>query len=953
MQNPLIIPFGRTDPGNIELLGAKGARLAEDYRDLRQIFPGMDERIAVPDGFILTTEAWRLFDRSQNTLPDPLFESTLSEISSLEERTGRKFGDTSGGLPLLVAVRGGAPVSLPGALATALNVGFNDEVASAMIGAGEDESFVLTTYLTSIRMYGEVVLDIPYDNFYRIINDFGVEGAIPVSGLKTLIAAFKGVLDKADHPICPPGFETGPHRQLKNVIEAVFGSWMSPIAVEARFSRERPGESVPDSMGTAAIVQRMVFGNRDDKSLSGVLFTREQRSGANHPIIEWAPKVQCDKIVSGKLRKDLLQAEDLRVSNPAIHQMLLLVRDAFECRAKRPIDIEFTVESGRVFILQRRPMRTTCSATVRAMWDMVDEGKTSIQLASLAINQALSQPEKGLREGFTDFQVLASGEPITDSADAGVLVFGSDAALELAEKGQDVILLRRSTFGKGDLAVNHPRVRGIVRVDGHTTSHEAVSAVAYGKPYLIKTRDANGKPLTLSGEEGAILNPESVVTSFIGKNVFLDGERGIMGHTPASGFLEDRRLRKKLYVDWEYLKEQFDAGAYENCGYPELLDVHYQWELELESHAEIEKQLTAGRPIPEIRLLHTFDTWLRCFRQADRIKAMGLKDVRAEDFEPGPPLAYHGRNLPGEVRKILSTLKLSTTWWTHWIHEILVQKAIARGETENDVIRDINLKNRTMSLLAEFEKEGFHLMKTAGSNFLVFASNFEYEQNPDSIQVGSGALDYMKKDLLAQRFMEYLKSIDEPLGKRVRLINGEPPLGQGHARIVSVGLAAPEADFALMCRYLRAFLDHRGAEHPADVLSLVPRSGFIELYQVDPFFASYPEFRVTRQTLDQQELFLSFGDCSFGEYEGKVYGKEDYERLTVEMDRFLNHLKKKGAAMDLRPWNFEIDPYRRHSLIAASGLRFSESLFGRVLQELREFIVNEQKSGMGSASPLS
>ncbi len=941
MQSPLIIPFAKTDPGNIDLLGAKGAKLAEDYRDIRVIFPGMEDRIAVPDGFILTTESWRLYNRSQGSLPESLFEAALCELASLEERTGRKFGDQSGGLPLLVAVRGGAPVSLPGALATALNVGINDHVAEAMIAAGENETFVLTTYLTSIRMYGEVVLDLAYDDFYRIIKGFGVEGSIPPEGLRTLITAFKDILNRAHHPNFPPGFETSPRGQLKNVIEAVFASWMAPVAGEARASRERPGESVSESMGTAAIVQQMVFGHRDDKSLSGVLFTREQRSGANHPIIEWAPRVQCDKIVSGKLRKELLQAEDLKVSYPAIFEMLLLVRNAFESRAKRPIDIEFTVESGRLFILQRRPMRTTCSATVRAMWDMIDEGKTTIQLASLAINQALAQPEKALREDFTDFRTLAAGEPVTDCADMGVLVFGSEAALELAERGQDVILLRRSTFGKGDLAVNHPRVRGIVRVDGHTTSHEAVSAVAYGKPYLMKTRDVNGAPLTLSGEGGAILNPESTVFEFIGKNVFLDGERGILGHTLSSDFLEDRRLRKKLYVDWEYLKEQFDAGAYENCGYPELLDVHYQWELELESYADMEKKLAAGETIPAIRLLHTFDTWLRCFRNGDRIKAMRLKEVRAEDFELGPPLSYHGVDLPAEVRKIISTLMLSTTWWTHWIHEILVKKALCRGESENDVIRDINLKNHTMSLLAGFEKEGFHLMKTAGSNFLVFASNFEYQQDLDSLQVGSGGLDYMKKDLLAQRFMEYLGKVDAPLGKRIRVINGEPPLGQGHARIVSVGLAAPEEDFALMCRYLRSFLDRTSAERPADLSSLVPDTGFVELYQFDPFFASRPEFRVTRQMHDQhsgKELFLSFGDCSFGEYEGRVYGKDEYDGLVAEMERFQRHLKQKGTSMELRPWNFEIDPYRRHSLIAATGLRFSESLFPRVLEELRQFM---------------
>jgi hypothetical protein len=718
---------------------------------------------------------------------------------------------------------------------------------------------------------------------------------------------------------------------------------MSPVAVEARKSRERPGETIPDTMGTAVVIQRMVFGHRDHNSLSGVLFTREPRTGADQPIIEWAPKVQGDKIVSGKLRKQLLQAADLSAANLKVYEMLLMVRDALETRAKRPLDIEFTVETGKLFLLQRRAMHTTSSAMVRAMWDMLDEEKTTIQLASMAINQALAQPEKVLREDFSDFRVLAAGEPITDSADAGILAFGSKAALELAARGEKVILLRKSTFGAGDLAVNHPLVRGIVRVDGHTTSHEAVSAVAYGKPYLIKTQDIDGKPLLLFGEEETMLNPDSIVSSFIGKKVFLDGEKGILGHTCSLDFLEDRRIRKKLYVDWEYLKEQFDAGGYKNTGYPELIDVHYEWEMELESYRTMEFKLTAEREVSRVELLHAFDTWLRCFRPADRVKAMRLKEVRAGDFELGPPLVYHGDDLRGEVLKIISTLMLSTTWWTHWIHEMLVEKARARGETENDVIRDINLKNRSMSLLSEFEKEGFHLMKTPGFSFLVLASNFEYEQDLGSPRVGPGALNYMEKDLLAQRFVEYLKDVNEPLGERVRIISGEPPLGQGHARIVSIGLAVPEVDFTMVCRYLRAFLDST-QNRPADALGLVPETGFIELYRIDPFFASHPEFKVTRQVKGEEsarELFISFGDCSFGEFDGQFYGKAEYENLNLKVDRFQGHLRKKAIDLPLRPWHFEIDPYRRHSLIAATGIRFSQSLLGRMIGELKEFLLSD------------
>jgi hypothetical protein len=559
----------------------------------------------------------------------------------------------------------------------------------------------------------------------------------------------------------------------------------------------------------------------------------------------------------------------------------------------------------------------------------------------MVINQALAQPEKVLREGFTDYKVLAAGEPITDSADSGVLVFGSDAAVKLASSGEDVILLRRRPYGESDLAINHPRIRGIIRTDGHSTNHEAVSAVAYGKPYLIKTRDVSGKPLLLARGDEMELNPESMVSLFLGKRVFVDGGSGIVGHTVASDFLEDGRSRKKLYVDWEYLKEQFHAQAYGNSDYQNLIDLHYEWELELDSYTEMGRKLAAGKEVTRIELLHAFDTWLRCFGPADRIKAMRLKEVQVEDFDLGPPLVYRGSNLEGEVLKVLSTLMLSTTWWTHWIHEILVEKARARGDTENDVIRDINLKNRTMSLLADFEKEGFHLMKTPGFSFLVLASNFEYEQDLDRLDVGPDTLNFNEKNRLAHHFVEYLHTVDEPLGKVVRIITGEPPMGQGHARIVSIGIEVPEEEFALVCRYLRAFLDQDRRGGRVNVLELLPETGFADLYQIDPFFASYPELRAgwgPEGSDSDREVILSFGDCSFGEYEGQIYGKEDYDRLNYLVNRFQSFLNERGGGVTLRPWHFEVDPFRRHSLIAAIGAILPQSQFSRALGELREFL---------------
>jgi pyruvate, orthophosphate dikinase len=163
---PLIVSFEQADSAQIDKLGAKGAKLADDFQHALELFPGLQEVISVPDGFILSTDVWRAYREAGNRLTDELFEQINVELANLGTRLGRHFGDLSGRMPLIVAVRGGAPISLPGAISTILNVGLNDEVVAALINAGEDESFVLTTYLTAIRMFGEVVLGIQYDHFY-------------------------------------------------------------------------------------------------------------------------------------------------------------------------------------------------------------------------------------------------------------------------------------------------------------------------------------------------------------------------------------------------------------------------------------------------------------------------------------------------------------------------------------------------------------------------------------------------------------------------------------------------------------------------------------------------------------------------------------------------------------------------------------------------------------------
>jgi phosphoenolpyruvate synthase/pyruvate phosphate dikinase len=936
------VSFEKADPKRVDKLGAKGAKLVEDFQQLRKELSAISRVASVPDGFIITTDVCRAYFSNNRTLTDAIWQDIMKALLELEIREKRYFGSAEETFPLVVAVRGGAPVSLPGAVSTVLNVGLTSEIVKMLIERGEDEAFMLSTYANGIRMYGEVVLGIPYSEFHQVLENLNIRDEIdtidaPV--LYKLIEAYEEILQRNPHPKYGKGYPQDPLLQLRNSIEAVLDSWMGPTAVAARLSRS---PSVPDDIGTAVVVQTMVFGNRNENSLSGVLFTRDHRTGKNTPLIEWAPRIQCDKIVSGRLRREFLKTEDLKNQFPDIYERILLIRDWLETQSKRPLDIEFTVEDGKIFILQRRPLRMTFNATMKALMDMVDEGKATIQIASMIINNALEQPEKVLREDFRDYFLIGKGDPITDSADAGILAFGTDEALKLADAGINVILLRRYPYGETDIAINHPRVRGIIRYDGNATGHEAVSAVAYCKPYLINAVDAKGlKPVIVQGDK-VELNPESLFAKYLGKKVFVDGESGIVGYTTVEGFLEDKRSRKKLYIDWEYVREKFEQEGYRNLSYEELLDIHYQWELELEKYIDLGKRLkNEFSLISQEELLRTFSRYLEFIPPENRERILELKEVSLKDFDFGPPLTYHGKNLRAEVKRILKTLMLCITWRTHWIHELMVEKAKERGDTENDVIRDIFIKNRTMSLVKGFENEGFHVMRISGFYYLILASNFEYDQDPNRVSLGPGIFNYQEKEVLARHFMSHLKQTNPEVASRLRIIKGEPPLGQGHARIISVGLAIPDDLFALVCRYLRAFIDQCRSGCPIHREEMIPTHDFIELYRLDPFFALHPDFKIKKDSAGN--CFITFGDCSYGEFGGTVFGEEQYRSLMQKVKEFEWYMKVTGQHSCIRPWSLEVDPFRRHSIITAVGIRFPVEHLTQILESLKAFLSEKER----------
>jgi hypothetical protein len=232
-------------------------------------------------------------------------------------------------------------------------------------------------------------------------------------------------------------------------------------------------------------------------------------------------------------------------------------------------------------------------------------------------------------------------------------------------------------------------------------------------------------------------------------------------------------------------------------------------------------------------------------------------------------------------------------------------------------------------------------MKAPGYYYLILASNFEYGQDLDRVPIGPEALDYIEKEELARRFMSYLEETNPGLCGRTRMVQGEPPLGQGHARIISIGLSVPQRELGLVCRYLRAFLDQSKGDSQRDLRSKIPEGEFTELYLLDPFFAPFTEFRISREVVGTDatgDYLITFGGCSYGEFGGSVYGKEDYENLMEQVRGFEAYVRNSGGNAAVRPWQFEVDPYRRHSVIAAVGIRFNRDALGEVLDSLKRFL---------------
>lgn len=445
-----------------ELLGGKGANLAE--------MTNID--IPVPPGFTITTEACALYYESGNKWPAGLEQEVEQNLLRLEEAMGAKFGSREN--PLLVSVRSGAAVSMPGMMDTVLNLGLNSEVVQGLIIKTENERFAWDAYRRFIQMFGDVVMEVPHDAFEEVLTKKKEQAHVkndidlPANDLKEVVRLFKKIYQEHTGE----EFPSDPKVQLAKAINAVFKSWNNSRAIKYRELNEIRG-----LLGTAVNIQSMVFGNMGDSSGTGVCFTRNPSTGENKFYGEFLVNAQGEDVVAGIRTPEPLSG--LKTKWPEVYKQLDKIREKLERHYKDMQDIEFTIQEGTLYLLQTRSGKRTAHAAVRAAVEMEKEGLISRNTAILRVNpQVLNQLLHPTFDPKEQKQKIARGLPASPGAATGKVVFNADKAEELGHN-EPVILVRIETSPE-DIGGMH-EAQGILTARGGMTSHAAVVARGMGK----------------------------------------------------------------------------------------------------------------------------------------------------------------------------------------------------------------------------------------------------------------------------------------------------------------------------------------------------------------------------------------------------------------------------------------------------------------------------------------
>ena len=493
-----------------ELLGGKGANLAE----MTNI------GLPVPPGLTITTKTCMEYIDNGNKMPDGLMEEVKKALKDVEKQTNKKFGDKDN--PLLLSVRSGAQVSMPGMMETILNLGLNDQTIVGLINLTQNERFAYDSYRRFLTMFGSVVLEIDRQKFEDPLSkikeeeNVSLDAEVSADGLKKLIPVYKNLIKKEKGI----EFPQDPYKQLEMAIEAVFKSWNIPRAIAYRTHYH-----IDHRLGTGVNVQTMVFGNMGDDSATGVSFTRNPSNGENEFYGEYLTNAQGEDVVAGiRTPKPI---SELKNEMPEIYKQYVEIAKKLESYYKDVQDMEFTIEKGKLYILQTRNGKRTAKAAVKIACDMVKEGLINKEKAIMLVdaNQLYQLLLKAFDENAKkQAKIIAKGLAASPGAASGKIVFDTEEAAMRGEAGEKVILVRVETC-PDDI---HGMIcsQGVLTLRGGMTSHAAVVAKGMGKPCVAGCEDLtiDLKNETLTTKDGKVYKKNEIISMDGSTGEIMEGE---------------------------------------------------------------------------------------------------------------------------------------------------------------------------------------------------------------------------------------------------------------------------------------------------------------------------------------------------------------------------------------------------------------------------------------------
>jgi len=543
--------FSEGNAGMRDLLGGKGAGVAEMT----------NAGLPVPPGFTITTEACNAYYEASKQFPPGMWEQTLEALKIVEQQTSKSFGKREN--PLLVSVRSGAKFSMPGMMDTVLNLGINDETVQGLVKLTGDERFAYDAYRRFIQMFSKIVLDADPRDFEHVLDTYkeraGVtsDAELAASDLKNLVVEFKQIAERSSGE----PFPTDVYMQLWKAIEAVFASWNNKRAIDYRNFNK-----IPHNLGTAVNVQSMVFGNMGNDSGTGVAFTRDPSTGKKELYGEYLLNAQGEDVVAGIRTPSKINR--LQQDLPHVYEQFKEIARRLEGHYRDMQDLEFTVEKGRLYMLQTRAGKRTAQAAVKAAVDMVAEGLISEQEAVRRVDPfqvyqlllpRFDEAEK--REATKAGRLLAKGLNASPGAATGKAVFDADRAEHLGKAGTPVVLVRPET--SPDDVHGMLVARGVLTARGGATSHAAVVARGLGLPCV-----AGAENIRVSEVDRLFTVAGSSMVIREGEDISIDGATGEVFagiiKTVDADFEKETDLKKLLKWADSFRR----LGVWANADYP-------------------------------------------------------------------------------------------------------------------------------------------------------------------------------------------------------------------------------------------------------------------------------------------------------------------------------------------------------------------------------------------------